>query len=225
MAVKELELKIPTSYGDITLKKWLELQGQIKNYEDEPEAVTAIMLYHLCGLEPKYLNALSVEDYNIIRTELESFIGITELPLQKIIKIGDVEYGFEPNLSTMTYGAYVDIMKYKELKIDENWPNIMSILYRPVTQKKGDSYLIKTYTGEQDRDKFLNIGMDVHFGALFFFVNLLMDLLNDTLKSTMEQDMNLNIKQILQRSGGLIPQSLSSLAEMLQSSTKLPSNL
>ena len=225
MAIKELELKVPTSYGDITLKKWLDLQAQIKNYEDEPEAVTAVMLYHLCGLEPKYLNALSVNDYNTIRTELESFIGITELPLQRIIKIGDTEYGFEPNLSTMQYGAYIDIMKYKELKIDENWANIMSILYRPITHKKGENYTIKGYTGEQDSEKWLSVGMDVHFGALFFFVNLLMDLLNDTLKSTMEKDMNLNIKQILQRSGGLIPQSLSSLEAMLQSSTKLPNKV
>ena len=40
MAIKELELRIPTSYGDITLKKWLDLQNDIKNYEGDEEAIT-----------------------------------------------------------------------------------------------------------------------------------------------------------------------------------------
>jgi hypothetical protein len=28
--IKEIELKVPTSYGDISLKKWLGLQKEIK---------------------------------------------------------------------------------------------------------------------------------------------------------------------------------------------------
>jgi hypothetical protein len=65
-------------------------------------------------------------------------------------------------------------------------------------------------------EMFLNVGMDVHFGALFFFVHLFLDLLKGTLNSTMAKDINPNIKQILERSGKLIPQSLSSPAEILQ---------
>ena len=29
---KQIELRIPTSYEDITLRKWLELQKDLKNY-------------------------------------------------------------------------------------------------------------------------------------------------------------------------------------------------
>ena len=214
--IKEFELKVPTSYADIPLSKWLALQSDIKNYKDDNNAVTALMFHHLCGLEPAYMSGISVDDYVIVKTELESFLSHTELPLQKIIKVDGVEYGFEPNLSQMAYGAYADITAYKELNIDENWAKIMSILYRPVTNKKGDSYTIQTYDGEMREEMFLNIGMDVHFGALFFFVHLFLDLLRGTLNSTMEKDINPNIKQILERSGKLIPQSLSSPAEILQ---------
>ena len=216
MAVKELELKVPTSYADITLKQWIELQNELEAYKDDADAVTALMLYHLCGLEPKYLKSISIDDYALVKTELESFLGHTDLPLQRIIKIGGIEYGFEPNLSQMSYGAFADITQYKDLTIDKNWAKIMSVLYRPIVHKRGDMYSIKTYDGEMREEMFLEVGMDVHFGALFFFVNLLMDLLKDTLKSTMAKDIHPNIKQILVRSGQLIPHSLTSPAEILQ---------
>jgi hypothetical protein len=205
--VKEIELKVPTSYADISLAKWIELQNELENYKDDPAAVTALMLYHLCGLDPKYINGIAVDDYTLVKTQLESFLANVDLPLQRIIKVDGVEYGFEPNLSQMAYGAYADITQYKTLTIDKNWGKIMSILYRPVTHKKGEMYSIKTYDGELREEMFLKVGMDVHLGALFFFVNLLMDLLTSILNSTMVKDIHPNIKQILERSGQLIQHS------------------
>lgn len=216
MAIKEIELKVPTSYADVTLKKWLELQSELEAYKDNEQAVTALLMYHLCGLDPKYLPKIAVDDYVLVKSELESFLSNTDLPLQRIIKIDGVEYGFEPNLSQMSYGAYADITQYKNLNIDTNWAKIMSILYRPIKHKKGDMYSIEAYDGEMREEMFLKVSMDIHFGALFFFVNLLMDLLKDILKSTMAKDIHPNIKQILERSGQLIPHSLTSPMEILQ---------
>jgi len=216
MAIKEIELKVPTSYADITLEKWLVLQTELENYKDDPDAISAITLYHLCGLDPIYLKGLSVNDYTSIKVELESFLADTEFPLQRIIKIDGIEYGFEPNLSQMAYGAYADITQYKELTIDKNWAKIMSILYRPITHKKGEMYTIKTYDGELKEDMFLQVGMDVHLGTLFFFVNLLMDLLKGILNSTMEMELPHNIKSILERSGRLIPHLLTLPTEILR---------
>jgi uncharacterized protein (UPF0248 family) len=216
MAIKEIELKVPTSYADITLKQWIELQNELEAYKDDADAVTALMLYHLCGLEPKYLKNISIDDYAVVKTQLESFLGNTDLPLQRIIKIDNKEYGFEPNLSQMSYGAFADITQYKDLTIDKNWAKIMSVLYRPIKHKKGEMYSIDVYDGEMREEMFLNVSMDIHFGVLFFFVNLLMDLLKGILKSTMEKDIHPNIKQILERSGQLIPHSLTSPAEILR---------
>jgi hypothetical protein len=216
MAVKELELKIPTSYADITLQQWIELQNELEAYKDDADAVTALMLYHLCGLEPKYLKGIAIDDYALVKQQLESFLGNTDLPIQRIITIDGVEYGFEPNLSQMSYGAYADITQYKDLTIDKNWSKIMSILYRPIKHKKGEMYSIEAYNGDMREEMFLKVGMDIHFGALFFFVNLLMDLLKGILKSSMVKDIHPNIKQILERSGQLIPHSLTSPAEILQ---------
>jgi len=199
--VKEITLTIPTDWSSVSLKKYLTLQKDMSNYADDEEAQTALMLSHLCGLNAEYINSLSIEDYNKVRLGLEGFINDTEYPLQKIIHIDGKEYGFEPNLSQMSYGAYVDISKFAQLTIDDNWAKIMSILYRPVTKKQGDMYSIEGYKGEIDDKLFLSVGMDVQFGALFFFVNLLMDLLSATLKSLKVEGLPPNIKSILEKSG------------------------
>jgi hypothetical protein len=199
--VKEITLTIPTDWSSVSLKKYLTLQKDMSNYADDEEAQTALMLSHLCGLNAEYINSLSIEDYNQVRTALEGFINDTEYPLQKIIQLNGKEYGFEPNLSQMAYGAYVDISKFGQLTIDDNWSKIMSILYRPITDKKGDMYSIEAYKGEIDDKLFLQVSMDVQFGALFFFVNLLMDLLSGTLKSLKVEGLPPNIKSILEKSG------------------------
>jgi hypothetical protein len=199
--VKEVTLTIPTDWSSVSLKKYLTLQKDLKNYADDDEAQTALMLSHLCGLDAEYLHSIPMEDYNNIRQSLEGFVNNVEYPVQKIIKIDGKEYGFEPNLSQISYGAYVDISKYGQLNIDENWSKVMSILYRPVVEKKGDMYSIQAYKGEIDDKLFLNVGMDVQFGALFFFLNLSTDLLSVTLKSLKVEGLPPNIKSILEKSG------------------------
>ena len=226
MAVKEISLTIPTDYSSITLKKYLALQKDLDNYRDDEEAMGALILWHLCGLSPEYLKGISIEDYSYIRGELEKFISNTELPLQRTIYIGEVEYGFEPNLSQMSYGAYADITKFDKIELDNNWAKIMAILYRPVTKKNGDTYQIKPYNpSEVDSKIFEEVGMDVHFGALFFFVRLSIDLLNSTLNSLKEMEAPHNIKSILARSGQLIQQSTNWQKVTSLNSMKLPKSL
>ena len=212
--IKEIELSIPTDWSGITLKKYLVLQQDLKSYEDDEEAMVALMMSHLCGLDAEYLHSIPVDTYNQIRETLTAFISQTEHPLQKIIKIDGKEYGFEPNLSQLSYGAYLDISKYQTMTIDDNWASIMSILYRPVLEKKSDMYHIAPYTGKIDSDKFLALGMDIHFGALFFFVNLSMDLLNAILNSLKVEGIPPNIKSILEKSGEVTHRLLNLQTEM-----------
>lgn len=204
---KEIKLSIPTSYADISLKKYLELQNELESYNDDEEATTALLLYRLCGLEPKYLSNVSYSDLSVIKLDLEKFLNKTDFELTKFVTIDGVEYGFEPNLSQIAYGAYLDITKYPTLGINENWKNVMDILYRPIERKKGDYYSIKPYDGKIDGTKWEAVSMDIHFGTLFFFINLSMDLAKGILKYTKKEDLPPNLKSILERSGKVIQQS------------------
>lgn len=205
---KEIIIKVPNQWSAVTLRTYLNMQKELKAYSDDEDAMTAVMFHHLCKVPVEWIQQLDIQTYTNIKVELASFLGEVELPLQRFITIDGVEYGLEPNLSNMSYGAYVDISKYDELAIDDKWAEILSILYRPITKKNGQYYDIKPYDGNLDGEKFLDLGMHISFGALFFFKDLLKDLLNDTLKSLKDSEgIPHNIKLILERSGDLIAHS------------------
>ena len=176
----DLKINVPLNWSAVPLKKYLSLIKDMEVYADTSEALDATLFYHLCNLDPKYLSQLNISIYTDIRNKLYKLINIDDSPLQRIIKIDDKEYGFEPNLSEMAYGAYADLMKFKEVKINEDWASIMSILYRPITNKMGLLYEIEPYSGKDNKELFMDVNMDVHFGAMFFFLHTSMDLLNAT---------------------------------------------
>ena len=201
----KLELTVPTKWSAVTLEKYLALQRDVKVYGEEQEGYVACLMHHLCGLSPEYLHQIDNETFTSIKNDLVGFMGTTELPLQRIIDIDGKKYGFEPNLSKMAYGAYLDITKYDTFTIDENWAKIMSILYRPISGKVGELYTTKAYTGMEPHEPFLQLGMDIHFGALFFFLHLSKELPNSILRSLTDSEViPHNIKSILAESGKAI---------------------
>lgn len=217
MEKKVVEIKVPNSWSAVTLGQYLALKKDMDAYKEEPEAVIACLFHHLCHFPVEYVAKLDLETYNAIVNDVTSFIQKVDLPLQRIINIDGVEYGFEPNLSQMAYGAYVDISKYETFEINEKWAEIMSILYRPVVKKVGKLYDIQPYKAEINGEKFMGVPMDVHFGAIFFFKTLQRDLLNTTLKSLTGQMENLpDIQKILERSGKVIRHLSNSQTEILQ---------
>ena len=193
---KQINITVPTDWSAVTLKQYLKLLQDLKTYGDTDEGYAAALLHNLCAFPPKYLYSLE---------DIVGFMNKTDLPLQRFIMIDGKEYGFEPNLSNISYGAYLDISKWDTFQIDDNWAKIMSILYRQVIHKTSGLYEIKTYDGYIDDDKFLDVTMDIHFGALFFFVRLLTALPSATLNCLKEMpEVAPHIKSILAESGETI---------------------
>lgn len=207
---KQIKIEVPNDYSAITLRKYLEMYKDLKTYEDDEEAKEAAMFWHLCGIDAYTLQSIDKVTVDKIKEQLYGFLGKTDYALHRTVMIGDKEYGFEPNLSEMSYGAYVDISKYDNITIDENWAKVMSILYRPVVKKMGALYDIEPYSGKIDEELFLDVPMSVHFGTYFFFIYISKELANAILSSLIQKDsaeIPPNIKSILARSGELINQS------------------
>ena len=203
---KEIEVKVPTSWSDITLRKYLDLQNDLEAYEGNEEALDAALFQHLCDFNPSLVKKLSLESYNLLKTKLNALVNPADVPLTKFVSINGISYGFEPNLSQMSYGAYADISSFETLKIDKNWAKVMNILFRPITMKVDKLYQIEQYNGDEDWEKWLDVDMSIHFGCWFFFLHLQTDLLNDILNSMKELELPPNIKSILAKSGKLIQQ-------------------
>lgn len=194
MATQEIQIQVPVNWAGITLKQYLGFQKDLKIYGEEDAGYMACVLHHFCKVPADILHQLDIDTYANIKNDLIGFMGKTDLPLQRLININGIQYGFEPNLSKIAYGAYLDITKYDTFTIDENWAKIMSILYRPLVKKRGALYEIETYKGEINEELFLDLGMDIHFGALSFFLHLLTDLplviQNSLMKEVEEQPSN-----------------------------------
>jgi len=217
---RQVEITVPKDWSAVTLKQYLELKKDMDAYAGEPEAILACMFHHLAKFPVEYIQSLDMNTYTNIVRDMTSFLANVELPLKKFIHIDGVEYGFEPNLSQMSYGAYVDISKYEEMQINEKWAEIMSILYRPVVKKVGKLYDIEPYSAKIDGNPFMDITMDVHFGAIFFFKTLLKDLLSSIQKSLMQEtEMLPSMREILEKNGKAI-QAWSNLQTEISSNLK-----
>lgn len=201
---KQIEIVVPKAWSAITLRKYIQLSKDLKSFEGEEDAQTAAMFFHLCNLEPLILPKIDAETFLRIKDDLYSFLSDNQLPLQQKINIDGVQYGFYPNLSKIEYGAYVDISKYNEMELDEKWAEVMGILYRPIVKEVGSLYEVEPYSGKVDRELWLDVTMDIHFGAWFFFINLSKELLRGILNYTKEEGFPPNIKSILERSGEII---------------------
>lgn len=213
---KEIEIVVPTDYSAVSLKKYLKIQEDLETYKDDKEAQDAFLLYNIIGLTPEVIIKLDSDTITSIKDDLYKFLGKTDFELQKFVTIDGVKYGFEPNLSKMAYGAYLDLSSYQNIALDKNWASIMNILYRPVTKTKGALYSIEPYSNDKqdNTDKWLDVNMDIHFGCFFFFNRILKELTKDTLKSLREEALedpavNPHTKRILQESGALINRLLS----------------
>jgi len=219
---KTIQITMPETWADITLKQYLALQYDLEAYKDDEEAIMSFMMIHLCGLSVEDISGLSRTSYNQLKESILSFVNNTQHELARYITIAGIEYGFEPNLANMSYGAYCDMTRYDTIAIDKNWPKIMNILYRPVDKKgMGETYSIEKYITNTNWDKWLDVSMDKHFGCFFLFVNISMDLLNATLNSlTTTTAVPHNLKPILERSGKVIQQSLNLQTETSNKSTK-----
>lgn len=205
---QQVKIEVPTNWDSITLKKYLDLQKDLETYADNEEAQTASMFHHICGLDPNWVNKLSMHSYNTLKEKLNDLVRPENVELVRFVKIGGVDYGFEPNLSNMSYGAYSDICSFDTLELNKNWAKVMNILYRPVVGKIGDLYQIEPYEPNDKWDKWLDVSMEVAFGSWFFFINLRKDLLNATLNYLKETELPHNIKLILARNGDLIREFL-----------------
>jgi len=210
----KVKVRVPTNWNDITLETYLKYKKTLDLYKDDDEdeldmidKSIIISLDILCGVAPNFASQMPIEMLQHVMDSLNKFMTDTKFDLQRIITIDGIEYGFEPNLSNMSYGAYLDISKYDNITIDTNWTKIMAILYRPILSKSGKLYEIKEYTGMEDDTIFLKTTMDINFGCIGFFLHLSKDLALYTLKSLKEgQEMNLLLQSIMERSGKDTPQ-------------------
>tara|TARA_R110000851_G_scaffold290610_1_gene444952 strand:+ start:1780 stop:2385 length:606 start_codon:yes stop_codon:yes gene_type:complete len=175
---ESVEINVPTSWGDVSLKVYQDYTSKIAGLTDEDEIVIQ-SISSLCGIPLKLIKMLKREDIKRIYITLSKLIS---LPINKEvidkIEINGITYGFHSNLDEMTLGEFVDLDEYSKEGVD-GIQYILSILYRPITETKGNKYNIEAYNEShiQNARHFQDLSIDVVNGVMVFFYHLGSELL------------------------------------------------
>jgi len=167
----KLQINVPSELGEITLGQY---QKFVKLYQGEvtEEFMALKMLEIFCGVKLKDAYQMRYKDVDGVVEVLSSMLNQKPQLVQRF-KLGDVEYGFIPNLDDMSFGEYVDLDTYLG-----NWEEMhraMAVLYRPIKQKHGDKYNIVDYE-VVNSEMYKNMPMDAVMSSILFFYRLGIDL-------------------------------------------------
>ena len=224
---KKFTLEVPKDLSAITLQqyqKYLKIMDGKEEMEDL-EFMNLKVLEIFCGVTMKEAYNLPLSEFSFIINHIVNIFK-ESTPLQRDFTLTDpngdsVTFGFIPKLDDITLGEFVDLDNYIG-----DWNQMhkaMSVLYRPITFRKKDLYLIEEYKGT---DKYAEIMKDspvnVALGAIVFFYrlgNVLSTYLADSLTKQLMEDQELINHS--ETNGGGINQYMQSLKEISQNLKKL----
>jgi len=218
----KLEITIPTDLSEIKLSQYQKFLKIAKDNEDG-EFLRQKMVQIFCDIDLKDVATIKYKQVSEITAKMfEQFTKKHQLV--KTFKLKGKEFGFIPNLDDLSTGEYVDLDTYIV-----DWKDMhraMAVLYRPITSKQGDKYLIEKYEGSEKYAELMQeMPLDVALGSYVFFYHLGKDLLASTMTFLEEnpQVQSILSKHSLGKDGDGIHLSMPLLKETFEDLMTLPS--
>ena len=211
----KVEIQIPSNLSEVTLEQYQKFTKLNTEENQDSSFLMHKTVEIFCNLNLQDIAKVKFTYVQEILNDINNLFDKKQDLIPTFTHRG-IEYGLIPVLDDMTLGEYVDL--------DENftdWDTMhkaMTVLYRPITLKKGDRYQIEEYSGLDNAETMKQIPLDVVMGCMFFFWNLNEELLKTTLNYLSQEipkELTTEQLQTLARSGGGISQSMDSLKGML----------
>jgi len=168
---KVKKFKLISSWEEVTLEKWLKLIDFETGTKTEEATETIAALSNI----PKQLvKELALKDVAVLMSKIAELQQKQDTKLKRIIEIEGVEYGFHPDLDSITLGEYADIETFIKNGIEKHLAELMAVLYRPIKEKKNDIYIIDAYDGNirLRTEEMKKMSAEQVQSALVFFYNL-----------------------------------------------------
>jgi len=233
MSKIELDISIPNDLSGISVSQYQEyaqLWQDNKDVEDY-EFINKKTLQIFCGLDLKDSYKIPLSTFDNILSHINKCFE-EDKPFINRFTMTDadgvtVEFGFEPSLDKISYGAFKDAENY--MREAKDLHKLMAVLYRPVIKDVSNKYhyRIADYEGS---DVFSEVMKDapvnVALGMQVFFYRLGTKLSKYTMDSLMEQaklTTNKEGKQLLEENGEIINRFYASHKTMYEDLTKYQS--
>jgi len=209
----KFEINIPENLNEITLGQYQEL---LRLEEPTDGDIVRILL----DIDLKGLGTIKDSDVDKYSDRLTKLFDNKPSHSLKF-NLQGVTFGFLPNIDEITYGENKDVTSY--LNDWQTMHKAMSVLYRPITNKIGNKYLLEPYGGTHKHSELMKqMPLGVVFGAMVFFWTLTNDLLkaipNYLQKEAEREQMN---GQISVENGEAIKRYTHLLRETLEDLQKL----
>ena len=192
-----MKVILPENQSEITLEQY---QRYVKLLER-----TDLDIYNFNRRKLEIFTPLTFKDTeNVTQVDFEFCLNQIDKALNEEVEfknrftLGNVEFGFIPNLDEMTTAEYVDLNKYTNTADTLHY--LMAILFRPIINKDSfGNYEIQNYQGTKEYFEIMKkTPLSIANGSLFFFINLSTELQIYILKYTKE----------VQKKAGLLPTTL-----------------
>jgi hypothetical protein len=166
---KAKEFKLINKWEDVTIDTYSKLMT-FTNGTKSSEALAT--LTELSNIPKELLNQLELKHIVLMLEKLSHLQSQEDTTLKNIIEINGVEYGFMPDLDSISLGQYADIETFIKNGIDKNLPELMAVLYSPIKLKKNDIYIIEPYDGDirlRAEEMKQMSATQVHSALVFFY--------------------------------------------------------
>lgn len=203
MAKKQkLKLNVPGSLNQITLGEYQEYLTEVENNKEDVDETNKALISIFCDVPKNKVELFTGSQIMEVTNLLSSLIDNRNKNLIREFSIGDVDFGFIPDLEEATFGEWTDIDSY--LSDHRNWHRLATVMFRPITDKMFDKelganrYSIEEYTNTKKYAESMRLmPLDVFFSGYQFFSDLGIELLK-TIPSCLEEQMaSKEVQQLL----------------------------
>ena len=167
----KLNIKIPSGLNEITLRQYKRFL-KVQEAETNERFLNAKIIEIFCNIKLEQVMLLKFNDAEEISNILTKLFE-SKPELVTRFKLGNVEYGFQPQLDNISLGEYIDLDTF--IGDWDNMEKAMNALYRPILIKLKGKYSIEEYRVDTS-ESLLDMPMDAVLSSIFFFWNLALDL-------------------------------------------------
>ena len=181
------EYQIPVKWDEVSIKQYQELMVVAENEDLSDIEIMVRSIAALTGAEVEHLTKAPIKHLRDVYSTLSELTSkMPNNELRRVIEIEGVEYGFIPDMNDLTFGEFIDLDTWLQDGY-KNIVDILAILYRPISKRKGERYIIEEYDTSTTTDRgsifSKSMSIDSVYGAIVFFCDTGSKLIETTLYS------------------------------------------
>ena len=165
-----MRIEVPTSLNQITIGQFLKWKNAVEKSSEEFLQFQLVSIF--CNIDLNEVIKIPLKQFEEIIATIGTALSEQPKHVERF-KMNGVEYGFIPNLDSITTAEYIDLDAYIETDVLK----AMMVMYRPIENSFGKLYNIKEYSGTDGFDIMKDAPASVYLGAKVFFWNLSSELL------------------------------------------------